>query len=63
MRPTTTLRIFDPATTAKPPREFPQEFYQARGLATLLSKVGRHAEAAAALRMASQLKRAKSEAA
>lgn len=59
MRPNR-LRIFDPATTttAKPPREFPQGFYQARGLAMLLSKVGRHAEAAAALKMASQLKRA-----
>lgn len=50
MRPT--LRIH-PAK-----RQYPQEFYRARGLAMLLSQAGRHAEAAAVLRLASRLKRA-----
>jgi len=61
MTPTTTpndrnrIRLYDPERSDD--REHPAEFYQARGLARLLSDAGRHDEAEAVMEIAKQVKR------
>jgi len=55
MATTNRIRLHDPERPDE--REHPAEFYQARGLARLLSDAGRHDEAAEVLELAKQAKR------
>lgn len=49
------IRLYDPERSDD--REQPAEFYQARGLARLLSDAGRHDEAEAVMEIARKVKR------
>ena len=59
MTTTNRIRLYDPerAATRADCREYPAEFYQARGLGKLLSDIGRPDEAAEAMELAKQAKR------